>query len=79
MTMIDLSAIKGQERAAGILTGFLESGRVPHALLFSGSEGVGKRYAADLFARAVFCRGAGSVPCFSCEACRKIERGAFPT
>ncbi len=76
--MIDLSAIKGQERAAGILAGFLESGRVPHALLFSGPEGVGKRYAADLFARAAFCKGSGPVPCFSCEACRKIERGAFP-
>ena len=76
--MIDLSAIKGQKQAVGILTGFLESGRAPHALLFSGPEGVGKRFAAGLFARAVFCRSEGAVPCFSCEACGKIERGAFP-
>jgi DNA polymerase-3 subunit delta' len=76
--MIDLSAIKGQKQAVGILTGFLESGRAPHALLFSGPEGVGKRFAAGLFARATFCRSEGTVPCFSCEACGKIERGAFP-
>jgi DNA polymerase-3 subunit delta' len=76
--MIDLSAIKGQKQAVGILTGFLESGRAPHALLFSGPEGVGKRFAAGLFARAAFCRSEGTVPCFSCEACGKIERGAFP-
>ncbi len=76
--MIDLSAIKGQKQAVGILTGFLETGRAPHALLFSGPEGVGKRFAAGLFARAVFCRSEGTVPCFSCEACGKIERGAFP-
>ena len=57
--MIDFSAIKGQGQAVGILAGFLGSGRLPHALLFSGPEGVGKRYAADLFARAVFCRGEG--------------------
>lgn len=76
--MIDLSAIKGQEQAVGILAGFLESGRAPHALIFSGPEGVGKRFAAELFARAMFCRSEGTVPCNACEACRKIEHGAFP-
>jgi DNA polymerase-3 subunit delta' len=78
LNMIDLSAVKGQGQAVGILSGFLESGRVPHALVFSGPEGVGKRFAADLFARAIFCRAQGAVPCFSCDSCRKIERGAFP-
>jgi DNA polymerase III subunit delta' len=76
--MIDLSAIKGQEQAVGILTGFLESGRAPHALVFSGPEGVGKRFAAGLLARAIFCRSGGTVPCFSCDACDKIGRDAFP-
>jgi DNA polymerase III subunit delta' len=78
LDMIDLSAIKGQQQAVGILTGFLESGRAPHALVFSGPEGVGKRFAADLVARAVFCRSKGTVPCFECEACRRIEHAAFP-
>jgi DNA polymerase-3 subunit delta' len=78
LEMIDLSAIKGQQQAVGILQGFLETGRLPHALLFSGPEGVGKRHAAELFARAVFCRSDGPVPCMACEACRKIERGSFP-
>jgi DNA polymerase-3 subunit delta' len=76
--MIDLTAVKGQEQATGTLTGFLESGRFAHALIFSGPEGVGKRLAAEVFARAVFCRGEATVPCFTCDACRRIERGAFP-
>jgi len=78
LDMIDLSALKGQKQAVGILTGFLESGRAPHALVFSGPEGVGKRFAAGLLARAIFCRSEGTVPCFACEACRAIERGVFP-
>ncbi len=76
--MIDLSAVKGQHQAVGILTGFLESGRLPHALVFSGPEGVGKRYAAELFGRAIFCKATDRVPCLSCEHCLRIERDAFP-
>ncbi len=76
--MINLSAIKGQQQAVGTLSGFLASGRLPHALVFSGPEGVGKQFAAGLFARAVFCRAQATVPCFTCDPCLRIERGVFP-
>ena len=76
--MIDLSSVKGQERAVGILQAVLDAKRVPHALVFSGPEGVGKHFAAGTFARALFCKGETVVPCFACDPCRKIERGTFP-
>jgi DNA polymerase-3 subunit delta' len=76
--MLDLSAIKGQQKAVEILHALLSANRVPHALVFSGPEGVGKRHAADVFARAIFCRGEAVVPCGSCDPCRKIARGALP-
>jgi DNA polymerase-3 subunit delta' len=76
--MIELGAIRGQKRPVDILTGILDTGRIPHALIFSGPEGVGKRFAADVFAKAMFCTGIAAIPCGSCETCLKIERNTFP-
>ena len=76
--MIDLSKIKGQKRALGILTGILNSERVPHAMIFSGPDGVGKRMTAKLFASALVCKDDKIVPCQKCESCRKIENDTFP-
>ena len=76
--MIDFSKIKGQKRAVGILTGILTSERVPHAMIFSGPDGVGKRTTAKLFASALACRDDKIVPCQKCDICRKIEGDTFP-
>ncbi len=76
--MIDLSKIKGQKKALGILTGTLNSERVPHAMIFSGPDGVGKRMTAKLFASALVCQDGKIVPCQKCEPCRKIESDTFP-
>lgn len=76
--MIDLTKIKGQKRALGILTGILNSERVPHAMIFSGPDGVGKRTTAKLFASALVCQESKIVPCLKCEPCRKIEKDTFP-
>jgi DNA polymerase-3 subunit delta' len=54
-----LEDIIGQERAITILRGFQLRKRVPHALLFAGDEGIGKKLAAINFAKALNCRGAG--------------------
>jgi DNA polymerase-3 subunit delta' len=50
-------SIIGQERPKRILTAFLQKGTFPHALLFTGIEGVGKRSAAVAFAMACNCAG----------------------
>ena len=41
--------IFGQKKALNILQKFSQSGKIPHALLFSGSEGIGKFFAAREF------------------------------
>ena len=70
--------IEGQRRSTGILTGLLSADRIPHAMIFSGPPGVGKRTAAKRFAQALVCRGTLPRPCFECEPCRRVERDTFP-
>lgn len=53
-----LKDIVGQERALHILRGFLKTRRIPHALLFAGDDGIGKRLTALMFAKALNCRKA---------------------
>lgn len=44
--------VRGQEPIVRALTGAIESGAIPHALLFAGSRGTGKTTVARLFAAA---------------------------
>jgi len=48
-----LEQIPAQERIKKILTNFLQSESIPHALLFSGPQGVGKENAAIQFAKTL--------------------------
>jgi len=48
-------SIIDQNRPIRILTAFLQKGTVPHALLFTGIEGVGKEHAAVVLAMACNC------------------------
>jgi len=53
-----LKDIIGQDRSVHILRGCIEKERIPHALLFAGDEGIGKRLTAVNFAKALNCLGA---------------------
>lgn len=59
--MPGFESIIGQDRPIRILTTLLQNGTVPHALLFTGIEGVGKQSAAVAFAMACNCAGGNSV------------------
>ncbi len=48
-----LNEITGQKKVRTILNSFIESSKIPHALLFSGAEGVGKDYHAISFAQTL--------------------------
>lgn len=52
--------------------------RLPHALLFSGPEGVGKRRAARVLARTLLCASGSDAPCGHCDACRTTAAGVHP-
>ncbi len=68
--------ILGHERQKEILNRALASGRLAHAYLFAGPDGIGKRLMAMALARAIVCeeqRGCGN-----CLACRKIDHQNHP-
>jgi len=70
------SQILGHDRQKDILRRAISSGRLAHAYLFEGPEGVGKRLMALALARAVFClEGNG---CGTCSACRKVDHHNHP-
>jgi DNA polymerase-3 subunit delta' len=48
-----LDEIVGNEKVKTILKGMMEYSNIPHALLFTGSEGVGKENAAICFTKAI--------------------------
>src|SRR5437016_5142699 len=72
--------VSGQERPVRLLRGALERGRVHHAYLLAGPEGVGKELLARTFAQAANCEvdDVCARPCGSCQSGRGIERGNFP-
>ena len=68
----------GQEHVVRALTNALETGRIHHAFLFSGTRGVGKTTIARIFAKSLNCeRGTSAEPCGECGACRDIDAGRF--
>ncbi len=69
--------VVGQSHITGTLQRQVESGRLSHAYLFTGTRGTGKTTCAKLLARAVNClHPEGGSPCNQCEACRGIESGS---
>ena len=55
-------------------------GRLPHALLISGQEGIGKRVLATQLAHSLLCEqpGADGQPCGQCAACGWLQAGTHP-
>ena len=77
--------IVGHERAVETLRRILRSGTVPHAYLFAGPPGSGKRTLALAFAMALNCQADAAAgqpwpdaPCGLCASCSRIARGAHP-
>lgn len=70
--------IYGHETVKAELARMIREDRVPHALLFTGPEGVGKRRMADAFAAAILCEGASGAPCGHCASCQAMRRGTHP-
>ena len=69
----------GQEHVRRALVNALESGRVHHAFLFSGTRGVGKTTIARILAKCLNCEtGVKAEPCGVCASCREIDAGRFP-
>jgi DNA polymerase-3 subunit gamma/tau len=73
------SEMVGQEHVLRALANALDTGKVHHAFLFTGTRGVGKTTIARILAKSLNCETAGvsSNPCGICAACREIDEGRF--
>lgn len=67
----------GQPHVVQTLQNALETGRIAHAYLFSGTRGTGKTSSARILAKAVNCLAPeGQRPCNECVICRSINDGS---
>ncbi|MBC8412953.1 MAG: DNA polymerase III subunit delta' [Nitrospira sp.] len=89
-----LKDVIGQEKAINILKGCIGKKRIPHAFLFAGEDGIGKKLTAVNFAKALNCgrkkdsslfsfddvadAGLETEACDICPSCTKIDSGNHP-
>ncbi|MYA18202.1 MAG: DNA polymerase III subunit gamma/tau, partial [Gammaproteobacteria bacterium] len=68
--------VVGQEHVVRALSNALESQRLHHAYLFTGTRGVGKTTLARILAACFNCEtGVTAAPCGDCQACAGIAGG----
>lgn len=68
----------GQKQTARALINALESQRLHHAYLFTGTRGVGKTTIARILSKSLNCEtGITSKPCGECSSCTEIDHGNF--
>ena len=70
----DFSQVVGQEHVTTALTNAINSGKVPHAYLFSGPRGVGKTSTARILSKLLNCIHSPNI-CGECAACKEITLG----
>jgi DNA polymerase-3 subunit delta' len=56
----------------------LEQDRLPHALLVSGPEGIGKAGLVQAMMEGLLCEGPAAEACGQCRSCRLLAGGAHP-
>ncbi|MBN8281252.1 MAG: DNA polymerase III subunit gamma/tau, partial [Gammaproteobacteria bacterium] len=70
--------VAGQGHVVRALENALNSGKLHHAFLFTGTRGVGKTTIARIFVKALNCeRGVGAEPCGECPSCLAVDQGRF--
>lgn len=70
----------GQQHVVRALRNAMAQGRVHHAMLFTGTRGVGKTTLGRIIAKCLNCETADAItdaPCGTCEACTGIDQGRF--
>src|SRR6266508_2307186 len=73
------SKLIGNDEGKESLRRLLGSGRVPGSLLFTGSQGIGKKVFALELAKVLNCRNRnGLEACDECSSCKRISRSTFP-
>jgi DNA polymerase III subunit delta' len=68
--------IIGHEKQKQFFLSILERERLPHAFLFTGQEGIGKKKTAKEFTKYILCEKHNN--CGVCRPCNKVERDIHP-
>lgn len=71
-----LNNIFGHEKQKSLLLSFLQKERLPHAFLFAGQDGIGKKKIAFEFIKHILCEKRSG--CGLCRACIKVEKLTHP-
>jgi DNA polymerase-3 subunit delta' len=73
------SRLYGHDKAKGLLSRALAADRIPHAFIFRGPDGVGKKLFASALAAALNCRDRrGAEACGACSSCKKFKSMNHP-
>jgi DNA polymerase-3 subunit delta' len=70
--------IIGHDRQIAYLRNAMRNGRVAHAYLFLGKEGIGKKFFALNLAKALNCPRGNEDCCDECPSCLKVDRLHHP-
>jgi DNA polymerase-3 subunit delta' len=76
---MDFDGIIGQKQVVGSLKRAFAESRIPHAYIFTGPAGIGKKTIAHLFAGLLLCENPQSgAACGLCHGCLLYENGSNP-
>lgn len=70
--------IKGHDAIIARLKRMTKTHRLPHAILFAGTAGIGKKKTAEALAETLLCGSEENAPCGVCESCRLAAAGSHP-
>lgn len=76
--MLTFADIIGHNRIKEHLQSGIRNGKVSHAYIFEGDDGIGKMMCAMAFATALQCREGGIEPCGHCISCMQMASGNQP-
>jgi DNA polymerase-3 subunit delta' len=76
--MQDFANIIGHEGIIIHLQNAISAGKISHAYIFHGEEGMGKKSLALAFAKTLQCIEKKSTPCNDCKSCKQLEGGNHP-
>ena len=68
----------GQQNSVKILNNLISNNRIHHAILLTGTRGIGKTTIARIIAKSLNCLNSiNSEPCTQCDNCVQIDTGNF--
>ena len=67
----------GNEQVKTSVLSMMQSGRIPHAVMIEGDDGLGKRTIARYISAGAICKNSGA-PCGECADCRRVTADIHP-